>query len=113
MNLYTKYQKIGNRGSIKWILTVIIGIIVLSYFFDFNIQEAVEDEQTQSNLAYIREQIITFYNTYLKETINYLWNDIFIDLIWENVTADLQAAKNGDATSIEQAGSRSAQILQQ
>lgn len=107
------YKKTGKSGSLKWILILIIGLIAASYFFDFNLKEAIEDEQTQSNFSYIKEQVLTFYNAYLRNTAEYLWNDIFIDLIWENFTDNLEKVKNGETTLIEEAGSNSVEFLQQ
>lgn len=70
------HKPIGERGSLKWIIIVIIAIIVASYFFDFNLQEAVEDEQTQSNFQYIINHIVEFYNQYLRPVVEYIWNFI-------------------------------------
>ncbi len=91
------------RGSLKWIFIIVIAIIVASFYFDFSIQEAVEDEQTQSNFTYIWNNIVTFYNTYLADKVNYLWNDVFIDLIWDSFTENMQNLKTGELTSIETA----------
>ena len=94
----------GERGFIKWIIILIIGIILASYFFDFSVQDAIEDEQTQSNLGYIKENAIHFYDTYLRNTIEYLWNDIFIELLWNNFVGNLEAINNGEPTVFEEAG---------
>ena len=53
------------RGFLRWVIMLIIAIILVSYFFDFNLEEAVEDEQTQSNFQYILEQLRVFYETIL------------------------------------------------
>lgn len=83
-------------GILKWVLTVIVVIILASYFFDFNVQEAVEDEQTQSNLAYIWEKVILFWDTYLQEPASYLWHDVFIDLLWETFIDQFNAMRAGE-----------------
>lgn len=88
-------------GIIKWLIIIIALIAAASFFFDFSIQEVIENEQTQSNFRYIWNQIFTFYNTYLADKVNYLWNDIFIDLIWNNFTSDLENMKAGEPTSFE------------
>ncbi|MCA9353053.1 hypothetical protein KC901_02620 [Patescibacteria group bacterium] len=64
------------RGFLKWILIIVIAIIIASYFFDFSLQDAVEDEQTQSNLGYIWDHIVTFYDSYLRQTVEWLWDFI-------------------------------------
>ena len=67
-------RKHKEKGSIKWIILVIIGVIIASYFFDFDVQEAVEDEQTQSNFIYIKTSIINFYNEHLAQIVEPIWN---------------------------------------
>ena len=74
------------KGSIKWIILVIIGVIIASYFFDFDVQEAVEDEQTQSNFAYIKTSIINFYNQHLAQIMEPIW-DFFKNQV-EHFTSD-------------------------
>ncbi|MCI5050903.1 MAG: hypothetical protein MRY57_01185 [Candidatus Pacebacteria bacterium] len=82
---FLKEEKIGEKGSIRWIILIIIGLIIASYFFDFSVQEAIEDEQTQSNFEYIKTHALNFYNAYLRQPINFFWNEIVIDIIWENL----------------------------
>ena len=88
MNIITQQK---NKGSIKWIILIVIGLVLASYFFDFNVQEVVEDEQTQSNFYYIKNHLVTFYDIYLRQTIDYVWNDIFIELIWNNITDQIES----------------------
>jgi hypothetical protein len=72
------YKKINNtQGSIKLIILVIIALVISSYFFDFNIQEAIEYKQTQSNFLYIQTHLQNFYNSYLSKPINNLQETIF------------------------------------
>jgi hypothetical protein len=88
-------------GLVKWFLVIIAIIALASFFFDFSVQEVVEDEQTQENFGYIWTNVSYFYDTYLESSVSYLWNDIFIDLIWNNFTRDLGSMKAGEATSFE------------
>lgn len=77
-----KVIKTRNRGFLKWIVMLVIAVIIASYFFDFNVQKAVEDEQTQSNFQYIGTQLKDFYEhaiepliDSIKETINEFTNN--------------------------------------
>ena len=76
--------------------------VLASYFFDFSVKDAVEDEKTQENFEYISTESTSFYNKHLKGTAEYLWNDIFIDLLWESFTGNLQKIKDGDSTVFEE-----------
>ena len=105
--------KTGKRGSIKWIIIIVVGIILASYFFDFSVQDAIENEQTQSNFGYIRENLEYFYNTYLRASVEYLWNDIFIDLLWNTFVENLQAIQNGEPTVFDQAAQSQIDIIEQ
>jgi len=97
-------HKKRQQGSLKWIIIIIIAIVVASYFFDFSVQDAVEDEQTQSNFSYIQTETNKFYTEHLKKSIDYFWNDIFIDLIWDSFKGDLEKLKAGEMTAAQEAG---------
>ena len=94
-------KQTGERGLVRWILLIVIAIVLASYFFDFSVQDAVEDEQTQSNFGYIQKNAIEIWDTYLASTANYLWNDIFIELIWESFVDNMQQLKDGENTVFE------------
>ncbi len=90
-----------NGGIIKWLIVIITIIFLASFFFNFSIQDVVEDDQSQSNIEYIWSHVSNFYNIYLADKIDYLWNNIFIDLIWNNFIGDLENIKAGKETSFE------------
>lgn len=92
MNIVKIYNKTGKRGSLKWIIILIIAIIAALYFFDFSVQEAIEDEQTQSNFGYIRDNAVYFYDTYLRQYIEPLV--AFLQSSLENILA-------GESSGIE------------
>lgn len=66
----------GERGFLKWIIMIAIAIIIASYFFDFNVQEAVEDEQTQSNFKYITTEIQEYYHNSIEPFIIESWDSL-------------------------------------
>ncbi len=87
-------MQIKQKGSIKWILIIIIAIALASYYLDFSVREIAENEQTKSNLSYIWENISDFYLKYLSKAVSYVWNDIFVDIIWKNFLQGLGAGKS-------------------
>ncbi len=93
------------KGSIRWFIMTILAIIIASYFFDFSVQEAVEDEQTQSNFLYIKTQFMNFYDAYLRQPLDYFWNTIVVDLLWSTFIENLENIKSGEPTNFEQAAS--------
>jgi len=70
-------------------------------YLNFSIKEAIENEQTQSNIEYVSENTSNFYTTYLAEKVDYVWNDIFIDLIWNSFTDNMGRLKSGELTTVE------------
>lgn len=94
-------MKNKQKGSLKWIFIIVIAIIIASVYFNFDIQKAIEHEQTQSNFAYIWKHIMNFYNKYLSDKINYLWNNVFTELIWESFIENMKNIKAGELTSLE------------
>jgi magnesium-transporting ATPase (P-type) len=80
-----KTQKLKEKGGIiKWIIIIIAIIALASFFFDFSVQEVVEDEQTQENFQYIWTNLSSLYQTYLSHIINTIWN-FFLTYIRANL----------------------------
>lgn len=89
------------KGGIKWVVLIVIALVLASYFFDFSVQDAVEDEQTQENIEYVKEESTGFYNEHLKEKVEYFWNDIFVGLLWDSFTDNMKRIKNNEPTILE------------
>lgn len=89
------------KGGIKWIVMLVIGLVLASYFFDFSVQDAVENERTQENIEYVKDESKGFYNKHLKDKVEYFWNEIFVSLIWNSFTDNMTRIKNGEATILE------------
>jgi len=87
-------------GFIKLILMIIIAIIILSYF-GFNLRGIVESPETQGNLGYVWGLTVGVWDNYIGGPITYLWNDIFIDLMWNPFVDNLERNKRGESSTIE------------
>ncbi|MCK5022152.1 MAG: hypothetical protein KAR54_02800 [Candidatus Pacebacteria bacterium] len=92
--------KNDNRGLISWIIIIVIAVIVLSYL-GFDLRAIIEGEDTQSNLAYLWSLVLSVWNNYLATPVLYLWNDIFIDLLWNTFVENMDRIKAGQPTTIE------------
>ena len=66
---------------IKYILIIVVALLALSYF-GFNLQALIQSPTTQSNFSYVATAMTTFWNNYLKRPATYVWNEIFVKLIW-------------------------------
>ena len=88
-------------GLIKLIVIIIIAIIVLSYF-GFDLRAIVEAPETQGNLGYVWGLVVHVWDTYLVGPATYLWNDVFIDLLWNTFIENMDRMKAGQPTTMEE-----------
>ena len=69
-------RRLQNRegGFLKWILLAIVALVIASYFFGFSLRDAIENEQTQENFAYIKEKLGPLYESTVGEYGDDVWN---------------------------------------
>jgi len=79
---------------IKYIILAIIIIAILSYF-GFNLKSFVENDIVQNNFGYAWNAIKYAWNNFLARPADYLWNDIFVNLLWNPFVDTLQRLKAG------------------
>jgi len=87
-------------GLMKTVIIVIIAVIILGYF-GFDLRTIIESDSVQQNLIYVWNFVVNVWNNYLERPALYLWNDIFIDLIWESFVDNMERIKDGQPTDIE------------
>lgn len=83
-----------NQGFIKYVILIIILIAILSYF-KINIKSIAESEIFKENFGYVWNWCKDVWDKYLAKPAEYLWNDIFIDLIWNPFVEMLKRIKEG------------------
>ena len=83
---------------IKYIILIIIIIVVLSYF-NFDIRGFFENDIVKNNFGFIWNWTTYFWDNWLRGPVEYLWNDIFIDLIWNSFVENLQRFKAGQGSN--------------
>ncbi|MBU1557344.1 hypothetical protein KKC45_00035 [Patescibacteria group bacterium] len=86
-------------GFLKLVIIIVIAIIILSYF-GFDLRAIVESPESQGNLGYVWSLVIGFWDNYLAGPASYLWNDIFIDLIWNTFVENLERLKGGETMTL-------------
>lgn len=94
-------KKNYKKGSLRWIIYIIVAIALASFYFGFSVQDVVENPQTQSNFTYIQTHLNDFYQEHLAEKFNYFWNDIVINLFLDSFVNNMERIKNGEPTNIE------------
>ncbi len=87
-----KNKTAGEGGFIRTIVIIVIAILIVSYF-GINLRALVTSPTTQDNITYVTTGVINLWNNYLKAPVTYVWNEIFIKLIWNSAIENL---KNGN-----------------
>ena len=63
------------------------------------------NEDVQDNVSYVWTGVVNFWDRYLAGPADYIWNDVFVDLIWESFIVNMQALRNGEsATNFDMQG---------
>lgn len=102
MSKLFKKREYKKGGIVRTIILVVSALLILSYF-GLNIRAIVNSPTGQDNFSYSQEIMIKVWNNYLKGPATYLWNDIFIKLIWNPAIENLTRMKNGEPDSIRTA----------
>ena len=89
-----------NQGFIRTVIIIVVALLILSYF-GFNIRDIVNSPAGRDNFSYTQEIMIKVWNNYLKKPVTYLWNDIFLELIWEPAIDALKKIKDGEPDSLQ------------
>lgn len=85
---------------IKWIIIIVIALVVLGYL-GFDVKQAVQSPTSQSNIEYVKDAVVYLWTKYLEKPAKYLWNEIFIKLIWSTAVENLTKIKNNQPTNIQ------------
>ncbi len=99
----------SSRGIIRTIILVVIALLILSYF-GFNLRSIANSDTSKSNFGYVKEVVLNIWNKYLKRPIQYLWYDIFLDLIWEPAIRSLNNLKDGEKNDTQSSASRLSEL---
>lgn len=89
-----------NRGFIKWVIIIVVALLVLSYF-GFSLRSLIDSPVTQDNFQYVATSTVTVWDKYLKKPASYVWNDVFINLIWGPAIDNLTKMKNSEPTNVQ------------
>jgi hypothetical protein len=88
-----------NNGLIKTILIIVIALLILAYF-GLNLRSIVNSPTFQDNWALIRDFVVMIWNNYLRRPALYLWNEIFIKLIWSAALENLHRMATGQQSTV-------------
>ena len=100
MNSRTLNPMQKNRGLIGIIFLIIIAIFALSYF-GISLRGIVQSDAGQENIGFVKEISIKVWDGFLRKPAEYLWYDIWLNLIWGPFVHTLEMLKNHQGTPID------------
>lgn len=105
--IYQNQNKNDRQGGIiKLILIFVIFILILSYF-NIDLRSVIQSPQTQQNIGYAKTFALKvwgialkpLWDNYLSKPVLYLWQNIFIEILWKSFTQGLSALQAGHFNS--------------
>ncbi|HEY4479377.1 MAG TPA: hypothetical protein VI981_03425 [Candidatus Paceibacterota bacterium] len=69
------------RGLVKLVIVIVIGLIVLGYF-GLDLKEILQKPVVHNNLVYVWNFIVIVWNRFIEAPATWIWREIFIEIIW-------------------------------
>jgi hypothetical protein len=85
-------MKKEEKGFIGIIILVVIGLVLLKYFYDWSVFEAAATPQGQETISYTRQVINTIWG-YISTPVLFVWGNILwplLNMIWHTFQAFLE-----------------------
>lgn len=101
---------LNNKNSTQNKGISILGILILGFilvlvlsFFNISIKSVVESPVGQENINYVGDTSKSVWDKYLKEPVDYLWNDVWIDIFWQGFINNMERIRDGKPTDFDTA----------
>ncbi|MEK7574716.1 MAG: hypothetical protein AAB511_00590 [Patescibacteria group bacterium] len=85
-------QPVKTSGFIKIIILIVIVLVLLGYF-GFDVKNILKSPVVIDNLNFVWDIVIDLWHKYLEAPVQFIWEKIVIELLWNNLTAILEKAK--------------------
>ena len=93
MKNYFKNKQSGRMSLFGFIVLGIVLILLLSYF-KVTVRGIIESPEGQDNVNYVQSIGQNIWQNYLQDPATYLWNDVWVPLIWHPVLSLLVHVKD-------------------
>ena len=77
-------------------------ILVLSYFH-ISIKTVVDSPTGQENVNYVKGSTQSLWDAYLAKPAHYLWQDVWVNIIWKSFISNMERIRDGQPTDIDNA----------
>lgn len=79
------------------LLVVIILLLVILGLLGVSVQhDVVENEGVQENTSYVADGVVTFWDNYLANPASYLWNGVFVNILWAAFVENMERVRDGE-----------------
>ncbi|MCF7833948.1 MAG: hypothetical protein K9L98_04075 [Candidatus Pacebacteria bacterium] len=97
-------NKILNKKGISILgilLLMGVAVLILSYF-KISIKDVVNSPEAQENIDYVSDSGKSVWDNYLKEPAEYVWNEVFVGLLWQSFINNMERVRDGKPTEFEE-----------
>jgi len=70
-------------------------------YYGISLRSLVNNPVTQDNIGYVATSSVSIWDQYLKQPASYLYNQVFISLIWNPAIDNLTKMKDGQPTNVQ------------
>lgn len=79
------------------ILVIIILILVALGLMGVSVQhDVVENPGVQENVSYVSTGALGFWNTYLSQPAQWLWQELIVGILWETFARNMGRLRDGE-----------------
>ena len=80
----------NKQNGISILGVLVFGIILILILSYFNIKSVAESPTGQENINYIKEGTKDFWVTYLAKPASYMWNEVWLPIVWNPLLSNLK-----------------------
>ena len=78
-----------NSGFIRTIVLIVIALLIISAF-GLNLKTVADSPMVQSNFGFVKNIALNIWHLYLEKPFMYVWNEVFLKLVWNPVYESLK-----------------------
>ena len=97
------FNKKGGISILGLLVLAVVILLVLSYFH-ISIRAVVDSPTGQDNINYVSGTSTNLWDEYLKKPVDYLWNDVWVDIFWKSFINNMKAIRDGNPTILDTVG---------
>lgn len=95
MYLMNSIKDLPGFINIRTLVIVVIILVVLGLMGISVQHDIVENEGVQENTSYVLSGVVYVWDTYLVGPVDFLWNDVFVGIIWQAFIINMQRLIDG------------------